>query len=91
MAAGKPASRALSIRTVECLVLLFCLLSLPGCASTVAITKATEDRENGGKDNKNAGPIHAQYFALLPVTVPFDVATFPLQCMLLPLMLKGLH
>jgi len=66
------------------------LLSLSGCASTLLVNQATLDRDYDAKQQKMAGPVHAGYYFLLPAAVPFDVATFPIQWLLLPGMVKGL-
>jgi hypothetical protein len=58
--------------------LLIGLLSLSnGCMTYSSIQKAKGDQNVVTGDNPDAP--HPQYYALLPLTVPLDVATSPIQ------------
>jgi hypothetical protein len=80
------------MKTVQHLLLLSSLFGFTGCASTLVVAKATQNRGWQEKQGEMVeGPAHWQYYCLLPLTIPWDVATLPAQAILVPPMLKGLH
>jgi hypothetical protein len=76
------------MKTGKRFLMLSWLLILPGCASTLVVNQATLDRDYDAEQRRVAGPVHVGYYFLLPVAVPFDMVTFPIQWLLLPGMVK---
>ena len=79
------------MKAIKQFTLFLPLLYFCGCASTLVDSKAKERQVFDEKTRKDVGPISYGYYFLLPVTVPFDIATFPIQCIVMPLALKGQH
>jgi hypothetical protein len=80
------------MKSVKRLLLQSCLLGFTGCAPTLVVTKATESRGWHEKEGEMVqGPVHWEYYCLLPLTVPWDMATLPFQAIVVPSMLKGMH
>lgn len=61
-----------------------CVCALCGCASVKVDTKAREHQVYDDKSDKMVGPISYGYYSLLVFTVPFDIVTFPIQLIVLP-------
>ena len=64
---------------IRLVFLLFVVLSLSGCATSNAIDDAQADRHRDEKSDKEVGPVHWEYYGLLPITVPCDIVTSPFQ------------
>jgi len=82
-------NHSLSLFVVRCMpkiiILLAIILVLSGCA-----TSATWDTARGVKPFTSE-PIEPKpaYYALLPLTVPLDVVTFPVQCVVIGASFEG--
>jgi len=76
---------------IKHIILPLCVVSICGCASTLVVSKATEHQDYDEKTDKMVGPVNYGYYCLLPVTVPWDIVTFPIQCIAMPFMLKDQH
>jgi hypothetical protein len=65
------------MKAIRSLLLLFLLLNMSGCMtySTVQRAKGDYNVVTGHKPDE----AHPGYYALIPLTVPLDVATSPIQ------------
>ena len=65
----------MKVRIVASLFLVFVAVMFAGCATVMTLHRAEDFHEtNGGIVEPK--PWH---YALLPLSIPFDIATFPLQ------------
>jgi hypothetical protein len=63
------------LRIVPSLFLVSVVVMLNGCTTTMMLHMAEDSHEKNGEIVKPE-PWH---YALLPLTIPFDIVTFPLQ------------
>ena len=66
------------MKTIIGLLLIALLVSTNGCMTNATIQGA-EGHHAGWSDAPPASTPHPAYYALLPLTIPLDIATCPIQ------------
>jgi hypothetical protein len=72
------------MRFHRCVVVLFGCLGLSSCATQMAVNMAQGNPAgvNRNAPNYNSAPPNPAFYALVPLTIPFDLATLPIQFLL---------